>query len=82
MNPPVLVASPDSFRKYLRFSTVGLELGLSVVIGLFGGMYLDDWLGTEPWLLLVGVIFGMVAGFRGLFRLLKNLQQDLDDHEG
>lgn len=75
------MAAPNTFRKYLRFSTVGLELGLSVMIGLIGGTYLDRWLGTEPWLLLVGLLFGMTAGFRSLFRLLKNFQNDLKDDE-
>jgi len=75
-HPRLSVPSPGLFRKYLRFSTIGLELGLSVLIGLFGGMYLDRYFGTDPWLLILGLLFGMGAGFLSLFRLLKNLHDD------
>ena len=68
------MANPHKrYRRYLRFSTVGLELGLAVIIGLLVGQYLDKWLGTDPWLLLLFLIFGMAAGFRSVFRLLKDM---------
>jgi len=68
------MAQPGNrFAKYLRFSTVGLELGISVLLGLFVGQWLDRRLGTEPWLLLLFLGFGMVAGFRSVFRLLRDL---------
>jgi ATP synthase protein I len=69
----------NKFRKYLRFSTVGLELGLSVIVGLLIGQYLDEKFGTEPWLLLLFLIFGMAAGFRSIFRLLKDLDKNRED---
>ncbi len=74
-----MAVMPNRMRKYLRLSTVGLELGLSVLIGLFIGQYLDEWLGTEPWLLLLFLIFGMAAGFRSIFRLLRDLNAQKDD---
>ncbi len=74
-----MAETPNRMRKYLRLSTVGLELGLSVLIGLFIGQYLDDRLGTEPWLLLLFLIFGMAAGFRSIFRLLRDLNAQKDD---
>jgi F0F1-type ATP synthase assembly protein I len=52
---------------------MGIELGLSVMIGLIGGQWLDKRFGTEPWLLLLGLVFGMAAGFRSVFRALKDL---------
>lgn len=74
-----MAKTPNRMRKYLRLSTVGLELGLSVLIGLFIGQYLDEWLGTEPWLLLLFLILGMVAGFRSIFRLLRDLNARKDN---
>ncbi|NIP72152.1 MAG: AtpZ/AtpI family protein [Gammaproteobacteria bacterium] len=70
---------PGKFRRYLRFSTVGLELGLSVLIGLFVGQWLDARFGTEPWLLLLFLMFGMAAGFRSIYRALKDLNARQDD---
>jgi ATP synthase protein I len=52
----------------LNASAVGLELGLSVGLGLLVGFYMDKWLGTEPWLMLLWLLLGLVAGFRGVFR--------------
>jgi len=65
----------ETFQKYLRFSTMGLELGLSVIIGLLIGQALDGWLGTDPWLTLLFLIFGMVAGFRSVYRLVREMQR-------
>ena len=65
--------TPKTFNKYLRFSTVGLELGFSVLLGLFIGQYLDGLLDTEPWLLLLFLLLGAAAGFRRLYRLLKEV---------
>lgn len=76
------MANPhNKYRRYLRFSTVGLELGFAVIIGLVVGQYLDKWLGTEPWLLLLFLIFGMAAGFRSVFRLLKDTSAGNGDEE-
>jgi ATP synthase protein I len=49
-------------------SGVGLTLVISTVLGLWGGHALDRWLGTRPWLMLVGLVFGIAAGFVNLFR--------------
>jgi ATP synthase protein I len=47
---------------------VGLTLVISTVLGLWGGYVLDGWLGTSPWLTVVGLLFGIAAGFVNLFR--------------
>ena len=74
--------TPKTFNKYLRFSTVGLELGFSVLIGLFIGQYLDGLLDTEPWLLLLFLLLGAAAGFRRLYRLLKEVGSGGDESPG
>ena len=52
---------------------------LSTVIGLAGGYYLDKWLGTGPWLTLIGLGFGIAAGFVNLFRTVNRAGRNLDD---
>ncbi|HET9626815.1 MAG TPA: AtpZ/AtpI family protein [Kofleriaceae bacterium] len=59
----------------LSASSVGLELGLAVVLGLFGGMWLDKKLGCEPWLMLAGLMFGLVAGFRNVVRAVARAEK-------
>jgi ATP synthase protein I len=55
----------------LSASSVGLELGLAVVIGLLAGYWLDQKLGTQPWMMLLWLVFGLIAGFRGVVRSIK-----------
>ena len=38
-------------------------------IGLAMGHYLDKWLDTGPWLTLIFLLLGIVAGFRNIFIL-------------
>ena len=58
------------------YSSMGLELGLSVVVGFLIGSWLDDWLDTKPWFLLVFGVAGIMAGYRSIFRLVKKVQAD------
>ncbi len=66
------MAEDDAFRKGLALaSRVGLELVAATVIGAGLGYALDRWLGTQPWLLVVGVVLGAAAGFLGIYRLVN-----------
>jgi len=63
-------AARRSKRAYnaLSASSVGLELGIAVVLGLAAGMWLDAKAGTTPWLMLLFLALGLVAGFRNVLR--------------
>ena len=52
------------------------QLGLSVVIGWAIGYYLDRYFRSGPWLTLIFLILGVVAGFRSLFSLMKDFDKD------
>ena len=64
------------YKRVMRYSAVGLEMGFSVAIGVFIGHYLDRYFHSGPWLTLIFLILGVVAGFRGLFSLMKDLDKD------
>ncbi len=59
----------------LSQSSVGLELGLSVIIGLLIGYGLDAKFETGPWLMLLFLVFGLVAGFRGVLRAVHRAER-------
>ena len=51
----------------------GLVLFSSVVVLCGVGWLLDRWLGTKPWLLVIGIVLGAVAGFYQFIRLTSKL---------
>jgi len=52
-------------------STIGMTMAFSIAIGALIGHYLDQWLGTKPWLFFVFFGLGIVAAFRNLYILYK-----------
>ena len=52
-------------------ASVGITLVISTVIGLASGYYADRWLGTAPWLTMIGLGIGIVVGFVNLFRATR-----------
>ena len=69
----------SSWKALAELSSIGMTLVLATVIGLAGGYYLDRWLGTSPWLIMIGLGLGIAAGFVNLFRSVKRAEQDADD---
>lgn len=53
-----------------RYAGVGIQFAGSIVLFLFIGRWLDGRLGTEPFLLLLGVFVGAGAGFYSMYRQL------------
>ncbi|MCD6388958.1 MAG: AtpZ/AtpI family protein [Desulfobulbaceae bacterium] len=69
------------FSQVSRYSTVGLELGFSVAIGVLGGYYLDRWLNTSPWLTIFLLLCGVTAGFKRVYQALKELEKEQDEED-
>lgn len=55
--------------------SAGTAVAGSVIGGTLLGYYLDAWLRTGPWLLIVGVILGTAGALTWLYRLVNRLQQ-------
>ena len=54
---------------------LGLRLGLSVVIGVGGGVLLDNWLGTSPALTLLGVVVGIGAAMYSIWDVARSMKR-------
>ncbi len=54
---------------------VGFQFVASILLFLFIGKWLDGKLGTEPWLLILGVFVGAAAGFYSMYRKVVAAQQ-------
>lgn len=67
-NPPSPVDRDDA-----RAAGVAAGLGCSIVVSIIfcivGGILLDEWLDTSPWLTLAGVALGLGAAAYQLYEL-------------
>jgi ATP synthase protein I len=68
-----LIGLPEA-KSLAVASSIGLSMVISIFLGLGIGYYLDKWLGTKPWLLLGGLLVGIVAAFNNLIILTKRLE--------
>ncbi len=57
-----------------RFASAGFELAMAIILGYFGGRWLDKTFETGSILQYLGLLLGIVAGFRSLFSLARNAQ--------
>ena len=51
----------------------------SILAGALVGYLLDLWLGTEPWLVITGIILGSYSGFMRIWALLKEQDGETRD---
>lgn len=50
---------------------MGTEMVTATLLGLGMGYFLDQWLGTHPWMTLLFFLFGSIAGFRNMYRIVN-----------
>jgi ATP synthase protein I len=63
----------SALRAAAMLTGIPFLLGACVAAGVFGGRWLDQKLGTDPWLTVVCALLGTAAGFREMFRLVAQL---------
>ena len=63
------MANQDENRKAGFAYAAGLTLFASVVSFCALGWFLDRWLGTDPWLLIAGIVLGSAVGLVEVIRL-------------
>lgn len=47
----------------------------AVVAGVLVGFLADRWLGTAPWLVVIGIVVGSYAGFMNLWNYSKRMEE-------
>ena len=64
------------------YITVPTLMAAAILIGFFAGQWADERFNTEPYLMLVGLVLGMAAAGRELYRLIKKAQaMDEEEHK-
>jgi ATP synthase protein I len=51
---------------------LGLRLGISVIVGLGGGLLLDSWLHTSPIFTLIGMVLGIGAAMYTIWDVARD----------
>jgi ATP synthase protein I len=55
--------------------SAGSVVTANVVGGIVVGYVLDRWLETYPWMLLTGLILGLISAFISLYRIMNRLNR-------
>ena len=65
----------------LRLIGVGWFIGISILLGVLGGSWLDNRFGTGPLFVIVGLMFGLVVAGYGVYQMLVPLIKDKNNRE-
>ena len=66
----------------VRLLGLGWYVAIAIILGVAGGLWLDNKLGTLLLFTLLGVLLGSVAAFYGLYRMVEplfNVNEQTDD---
>ena len=66
----------SAWKAYGRYSTIGLELVISMVLGFLAGRWADRYLGGHGYGTAAGALLGVYAGFRGLYKAAMMMQRE------
>ncbi|MBN2716227.1 MAG: AtpZ/AtpI family protein [Deltaproteobacteria bacterium] len=64
-------------KQSLNLMAVGIEMGVSVVIGIMGGNWADSYFGTEPVLFWVGFGIGLGAAAKAVIDAAQKVRKEM-----
>ena len=64
----------ELFAGGYRASSIGMALVFAIFIGAFIGYLLDNYFGTGYLFKIIGLIMGIIAGFRNVYIMGKKFQ--------
>jgi ATP synthase protein I len=47
---------------------VGITMVAAAAVGLFGGRFIDDKLGSSPWFTIIGILSGLISGMWSAYK--------------
>lgn len=80
----MLIKKNKNFKKYLQLSSIGIEMGVATMIGIGIGWAIEKYVFKEkyyPWITLIFLFFGFVAGIKNVLQLIKSLDKREDNDE-
>jgi ATP synthase protein I len=71
----------ELFSGGYQASSIGLTLVFCIFIGAFVGYLLDNYFGTGYLFKIIGLIMGIIAGFRNVYTMGKKFQDQNQDQK-
>lgn len=65
----------------LRLIGVGWFIAISILLGILGGLWLDNRFATKPLFVIIGLILGITVAFYGVYQMLLPLIRDKQNGE-
>lgn len=56
----------------LKYANIGFYLVTPLLVGVFLGVALDNWLHTSPLFIIVLIVLGSISSFYNLYKLTKD----------
>ncbi len=66
----------EKWKLAFRLVGVGFYIGICIVGGVLGGLWLDNRFNTRPIFMLVGLILGLIIAFWGVYQMLLPLMNN------
>ena len=67
------------FNAYLRYSSLGIEMVLGVLVGVWLGQWADKHWAIAPWGTLGGMVLGLGVAAKAVVRAVKQASKDADN---
>jgi len=64
-----------AYKDLAYYSSLGISVALAIFIGLGIGVWLDRKFDTSPWLTLIFLVLGIIAGFRNIALVIKRARK-------
>jgi ATP synthase protein I len=72
----------ELFRSLAMVSSMGISAALAIGIGVWFGLFLDRWLGTQPWFFYIFLFIGIAAGFKNIYVIAgREIRKDNDSDQ-
>jgi F0F1-type ATP synthase assembly protein I len=65
----------------LRLTGVGFYIAACILLGTLAGLWLDGKLNTKPFLMIVGLLTGLVVAAYGVYQMIRPIMDNKRDKE-
>ncbi len=79
-----MMKNPDKSNKvgkWLNVATMATMIPVSTAVGFVMGYFLDKLFKTEPYLVVIFTIFGIIAGFKNIIEFIVKEEKRLDSNK-